>query len=501
MKKLSVIIILTTCILSLQATRIGSPTTITLGNIFLPSTTTSITSNSFGNSTNLTYSILEAGRYQLRDSIIFNPSTAKTSIYINSNDVILDLGGQTLTLKRDNATENILGIEIASNCSNVTIRNGQITGFSGESIKIGLGCTNIIIENIHINNAKNTGIVFAGTQNNKIISCSLKNILIANISGLGNSTLKAYGIKITHAEGITIEDSKIIGMRTGSTQNDSYGCHITNSKNIVLNDVHSGSHDGAECCAFYVKNSSIIQMNNCEAAGCTSYTNSTTGASGFCFNSSNGCILDECISIGHTGKYSSYGTRFSSCTGIIMKKCNSLGNQLSSDNVENSHCCGFYSEQGSGNTWHNCEASSNSGGSADGSFVAGFLLDNGECQSTITHCIAQSNGDLTFTARSYGFWLSNATADINHCHIKDCSALNNCSGTQGGAIGFYDDRVDSTLNLFVDNYAYGNLGSTTTTNYNVTIAPPGVFNLTDANSGNILDLASKPLYYNISITN
>jgi ribosomal protein L24 len=462
---------------------------------------TIISSSSFGASNATTYTISSAGRYLMKDSAAFSPASGIPAISITVDNVILDLGGQTLS--QGNSQADSIGINITTTTNNVIIKNGQIKGFTGESIKVGTSCTNVTIENIHIDSGIDTGISFAGSSGSEIVACTVKNCTISNNTGAGEASTVAYGIKIANSDGILIEDTDIIGMRTSSNANNSYGCYISTATNIVLKNVHSGSHNGAECCAFYATSAVGLQMYNCQAAGCSSYKTTNTGVVGYFITSSRGCILDECVSIGHRAVFSNYGVYLSACTGVIVQDCKAQGHSIVGSTA-NAHCSGFYSDKGVGNVFDNCEASGNTGSTAATSIVTGFRLTHGEYQTTLNNCIARGNGDISTASKAYGFWIryDSTTGSVRNCQIKGCSSTSNCSSTTQQAIGFYDDQATSSKNLFIDNYAYGNtvslIGVLTTTNYSINMT--GTFNVTTAGIGSILNLASKPLYYNVDIT-
>jgi len=473
------------------------------GGALVSPAATVISSSSFGASNATTYTISTGGRYLLKDSVAFSPASGIPAISITGDNIILDLGGQTVS--QGNSQADSIGVNIATTVNNVIVKNGQIKGFTGESIKIGTSCTNITIDNMHIDSGIDTGISFVGSSGSEIIGCTVKNCVISNNTGAGEASTDAYGIKIANADGILIEDTDIIGMRTSSAANDSYGCYITTATNIVLRNVHSGSHNGAECCAFYATSTVGLQMYNCEASGCSSYKTSGTGVVGYFIGSSQGCILDECVSVGHKAVFSSYGVYLTSSTGVVVQNCKALGHSIVGSTA-NSRCSGFYSDRGVGNVWDGCEAAGNMGASATTSIVTGFMLNLGEYQATFNNCIARGNGDITSTAKAYGFWMrhdGSFARGVRNSHIKGCSAISNCSVTSNSAIGFYDDLTPNTKNLFIDNYAYGNsvteglTGTVSTNNYNVTMV--GTFNLISANITSILNLANKPLYYNVGI--
>ncbi|MFT6765187.1 MAG: hypothetical protein ACJAZS_000054 [Alteromonas naphthalenivorans] len=189
------------------------------------------------------------GTYLLIDTITLASATT-AMITISADDVVLDLGGQTLD-------GGGLGTGIViSSTNNVTIKNGTIRDHIGIGISIPAAMVGLTIENITINDSVGDAIQFAGTSFNT----SLKNIII-----VGNGTATGKGIEVigvaqnfyldtfaidslsgtgmhaieftTASYGITISNGRITDIGTGATT-DAINFGVTKaSHNVLIDDV------------------------------------------------------------------------------------------------------------------------------------------------------------------------------------------------------------------------------------------------------------------------
>ena len=190
------------------------------------------------------------------------------------------------------------------------------------------------------------------------------------------------------------------------------------------------------------------------------------------------------------------------CTGIRVENSKSINNRVSLlSGIITTVATGFHSQACVGNVFIDCEAGGMQAANDDDSVASGFKLTGGEYQSSILNCTSEGNGDLYRAGLGYGFFIAKDTSDgpVRFCRISNCSAIGNSSSSSSGGIGFYDDSSTTTNCLYTDNFGFGNVGASTTDNYNITVSP-GTFNEIEADIGGILDLANKPNYYNVSIT-
>jgi hypothetical protein len=126
----------------------------------------------------VTYVITEPGNYCLGGNVAFAPTGPFTpAIKILANNVLLDLGGFTLSQASSDATTDIYGVLIGEGnevtnpnavYSNVTVQNGSIINFTG----VGVFCYNN-----SFNNPSDDKIPFTSLQflNLNILNCGLTN--------------------------------------------------------------------------------------------------------------------------------------------------------------------------------------------------------------------------------------------------------------------------------------------------------------------------------------
>ena len=123
------------------------------------------------------------------------------AITIESNDVILDLGGQTIN------GGDISGGIVVNNVSNVTIRNGNITNTADNSIQIN-NCSGTVINNINTD-----GITTINTNSieiNNSTSTVIENTNVNNNSG-------GSGYSISNSSDTTIQNSSGCGSSSSSS--------------------------------------------------------------------------------------------------------------------------------------------------------------------------------------------------------------------------------------------------------------------------------------------
>jgi len=81
-----------------------------------------------GNNTAL-YAITNSGSYYLT-APVFGGSNVKIGIFINANDVTLDLNGFSVAYTNNASVSAYPAIEIATSRTNITILNGNLAGFA-----------------------------------------------------------------------------------------------------------------------------------------------------------------------------------------------------------------------------------------------------------------------------------------------------------------------------------------------------------------------------------
>jgi WD40 repeat protein len=110
--------------------------------------------------------------------------TVSNEIAITASDVTLDMNGQTV----GGGTN---GISISSGLSNITIKNGTISGVTSAGILVNSGCSDITLDNIAATNAI-VGISFSNATNSLIRNCDM----------ISNTT----GVLITSSKNLVFQD-------------------------------------------------------------------------------------------------------------------------------------------------------------------------------------------------------------------------------------------------------------------------------------------------------
>lgn len=124
------------------------------------------------------YNITRSGHYCLGFTTDFNPSTTGLSaIVVNADNVVIDLNGQTLG--QSGSLAPTYGI-LVNGSSNVTIKNGTITGFALNGIRLNSGSSEIVIDTVTALNNGNVnggfttgGIAIAFSQDIRILNSRL----------------------------------------------------------------------------------------------------------------------------------------------------------------------------------------------------------------------------------------------------------------------------------------------------------------------------------------
>ncbi len=456
-----------------------------------------------------TYTITDPGTYTLvqdvassvRSGLQSSDTTGGyCSIYINADDVTIDLGGKTLSHSIADSDRN-MAIDIGDSKRNITIKNGNISNFSDVGINVRQSCSNIRIQDVTITSC-NIGINLDG----EAISTPAKNVTIDNciVQGSTGITGSASGIGILSkfAENITIQNSLCQG---NSSDVGGVGVYISTCTNVICKNVESHNNSGYSGFGFFVTTASgdATQKNrslsfiDCIANGnfgndavvnglgigflfeyadaivvknCTANNNfGFTSGAGFLLNTTcNYCSFENCTALSNVGGYTGAATPGSAigfwvsltCRGNTFKKCIAIGN--------------VYGIAGTGGTTT--------------SKAAGFYTTNTATQTKIENCISMANGNLAYLPDSKGIQIAGATA--SHSLLQDNQIYNNLSNTANAAIGLAA-LTTGHLSLVKNNFAFGNVdNSSNNNNYSVSYAtgsiaksptttPSGLSSLTD----------------------
>jgi hypothetical protein len=430
------------------------------------------------------------------------------AINITADNITLDLGGHTLYYDIDNIDENDLvnGILI-SGANNVTIKNGTIATFTGEAIVVKVNCRGITLENIKViggGGQSCSGIHFEGTaatnDASKVLNSTIRNCTVENADGGGEN--EAYACKLAFSENILIEDCNFLRSEA-ATGETAYGVWLVSCTNVQVKNCYSAGHKGgADTYGFKIESSKSCFFENCIASGCNAIDDGNT-IYGFYISGDgdapSGHYFKNCQSVGNEAFLTCYGFRLDTTHNNYFENCLARANHQTTTGGT-SFVAGFGIEDALRNTFINCESSANNGVTGDlTDKLAGFALTAASSQNAFINCTARNNGNTDGSpTTTYGFYVANITS--KYCEFRGCKAIANCTDSDGTAYGFFDLATpDGTTNLYIDNFAFGNTNTTSVDNYNIAV-PVGTFAELGADIGSLLDLANKPLYYNVGIS-
>ena len=448
------------------------------------------------------------------------------------------------------STINGKGIMLGNNCYNVRMKNIQIDTCSGSNNAIALGtsCYDILLDTFRCSNISSDGITLGSSsygviiKNGFLTNCTGNGILLnsdthgihlsgititgcangmqslgTNGSIIENCTVSksngtgAYACKLTNCQNILISKSNFF--ESISAGNPVTGLWLTTCSNINCTAVQSSGHTGAQAFGFKLE----TNCSGCTFEKCIARSNSATsttagqGAFGFYLSSSKGCTLSECISTSHQGALQSYGFYLSGCSGNTLIANKALQNTVTSGSAT-ALAAGFYSSNGFGNRFQECESNGQNAGniaSTAGYGAMGFYSTT-EQQSSFYKCKALGNGSTTgHSATAAGFYFDGTlNPACKYLEIRECAANGNCTSATTGitAYGFWDTAV-ATTNIFLDCFAASNSDNATlrvVTNYWANLPIGGStsanFPKVEATLDGLLDLANKPPFYNVSVT-
>ena len=166
----------------------------------------------------------------LKKNLSWN-GTSGNAITVGRSSVTIDLNGFAITGTGGVNTQAV-GV-YSQNRRNVTIRNGTIRGFHN-GVQLSTGSINHVLENLHIDQNRQTGVAIVGTGN------ILRNSQITNTGGTPGELDNNVAVTVGQANTTTIADNVI----SGTTANfGAYGISVSGSPlteirgNSILNTV------------------------------------------------------------------------------------------------------------------------------------------------------------------------------------------------------------------------------------------------------------------------
>lgn len=441
--------------------------------------------------------ISTADRYYFRENMHMTPTqTDVTCLKITSSNVIVDLRGYTL-MGNTTTGAGMIGIEVASNLSNIQIVNGTISSMNGIGVKVNGGCNNIQIRNMQVDQC-----TLAGVTMDTCNDIHMNEVIITRCNGAHTDAAAegATGLRLRWCNRIRITDSHFDGNQAGAIDRDAAGVYarqclhcefvrcsaihnkagstagnagygfrfLMGSNNAVIKSCKAGcnlTQDGPVY-GFCIDDSSGVVMKDCHAQGnmAMGTTDTVDIASGFCISGTGGggAYLEDCIANKNNGASHVHGFASNYSNHNYFMNCKALDQATSS--ITTTTVAGFYANTGRGNTFSHCLSFGNTGGANSGSNGTGFYLSGSEVYSNVLECQAKANDGST--GIGYGIWLDSAT----YCTIRGNELFVNTGTTNGYGV---KDSETSSVSAYFENFAYGN-GSASglvVNNFDVTLAP------------------------------
>lgn len=388
-----------------------------------------ISSSSFTANTGA-YEISSSGYYFLVDDLIgFSEETSKPLILISANNVVLDLGSRSITCSNEN---NITaGIQVADGVSNVTIKNGVISGItgtdgvtppatdSGYGILINKGATqtamHIVLEDLTIYSCGYFGLSISNctdlTMNN--IKC-VGNGPAYNAATAGINAGYSGGAVLNNVHTVTIKDSSfcnngwLLTSPTPSAANNIVGLYLNTCPNISLSNscANNNSNISTSSSAIFVAGIYVVNSSNCLYNSIRASDNNMPATA-----SANGSTYGIYL----------HGTESPFCSANIFSHC------YASNNIGVAACYGFAID------------SPSTGGSNSNKFIA--------CDANLNSC---NQTTIANSATVHGFHCLYTDSNSFTTCIADANYVNGSSSTASTAVrivaGFYS--AGSFSNLF-----------------------------------------------------
>ena len=453
------------------------------------------------------YTISTPGYYYLSSDLTIAPGNGNYSgIYINANNVILDLNSHILKMTTTGIPPagNIYGIQIAAGKKNITIINGTIDGIgiTTQSLLTGIyapGTANSTIKDLHIKNID-------------ILSCRLYGLHLSFCRTIEIDTLHAIETISTAANsfpaGLYIDNclrGNITNLSVHSTscqtteQGASYGVYATTSKNFIFKDANvSGGYitnistnERSSISGIHLKNCQSFYFKDCKTInnrheGISTNSSSGNECCGIFLDTTTDCEFDGCWANNNSGGYkygsnytcstygfkltsSSSGNRFINCTtsnnsgaadcaGIfigqsghnIFESCYSFNNTSSKTNFGSRFAFGITSTFGSNNSFKNCKITGNKIATRTSNKGYGIALRS-DLSSVVRLCEIHFNGSGAVIAagEAYGIAL---LGHCNNCVLQQNLLHNNHAATRRYGI---KDFAANSLSLLTGNIAFG----------------------------------------------
>ena len=425
--------------------------------------------------------ITKSGRYFLSNDVVANPMFNNIPvIFIDTSDVVIDLGGKTLSLSASSHCVGNVGIKISPGLRNVFICNGTISGANaagvGNSFYTGIVAgdptltdnsvtANIILDSVIVTSCMQNGVALYNCKNIKVSSVSVQGITDLGTSRTAGATVQKAGMKLYKCSDVEVLDSDFNGvtLTSGFSAGDfAVGlnlelCRNVNCRNVTLADNKAFSAGSAIGLRIHGTVSSKFEdvravgnyslsanSGDTLVAGALVEADWHTGiiSSGNMFKN---CCFNDNLGLATSLTSSAYGLRVTnSCHGTMLLNCVAANNQgilgcgISLYNSNNntlrdcmangnhsdankaySQGCGYRAESGTGNLFIRCEARGNT-----------VLGSTGVGVGTTAAAIASNSPFIN--PSSFGFYLSNES----YSGIRDSMSASNCGNPSNNHVAY-----------------------------------------------------------------
>lgn len=337
----------------------------------------------------ITKTINVSGHYAFTPLSANPTDTNDAIITIDADYVELDLQNFDYRQQVGNVVSSFNGIEIKPNHKHITVKNGIIHNITGKGIKVGSGCSKVMVDNITTISCELRAIEMIGTAGSPILDSTIKNCTAINC---------CEGTSGDHIFSLAF-------------------CVRSSIENCLLQQNGVSTH-----------NLTAIKLDNCKKCICQDIiaTDNLAGSDfrGIDLNTTADCIFRNCII-----KNSSATTDARGC--VLASSANSDGNEF----VE----CQVVQLSGAGsvdgflldstcddNVLVCCKALLNSStGSNASAIVHGFFIKNNN-RNICEDCIAHKNlaSSSTATIGAVGFEFNTCT----DCQLLECQAMSHSAG-------------------------------------------------------------------------
>lgn len=460
-----------------------------------------------------TFTIDTPGSYYLVEDIGYegrndanNTVGAACAIFINSNNVVIDLGNYTLYNNSGvTTTSEQKGIDIALGKHNIVIRNGNIAGFQDTGVYVRNNCTDVRLQNLTITKCAKQGVYFNGTADsgptsqNMITNCVIEDSMIGRTTG--TSSDPAYGLILSNCFNIFVNNCTLSRSDVGSNDQIAFGALISSCTNVTFTNCDASGNRGSDIAyGFHMHN----QSHACSFINCTANGNWGTSDTGIGFGFSaqyvNGCLWESCTANGNEGSQLGYGFSYLGVKYNKIENCSSYYNKGNSKaDASGRGARSFHSQDGEGNLWKCCEAvgSQTSLSAATDAECIGFNLIN-ETNSILQGCTSRNHNSLSYAAWGIGI---NLSSNCTRCVVDNCSVTGNKSATTDQGLGVRDTN-NATSSTLITRCFFFNNGDTTSTAQNIHLNyASGDVNLTTTvNQSSMSSLTGINPYENVSMS-